>query len=203
MNDDALPVPESVPDSAPTSPEPLPVEEIARLSAAIIERVATVVVGMSEAVEVALASILAGGHVLFEDVPGLGKTLAARSLASALGLEFRRLQCTPDLLPSDITGSFVYAPGHHRVRVPSGPGVHRAVPGRRDQPDLTQDPVGAAGGDGRGAGDRRGAELPAAVPVSRRRHLQSDRVRGDLRAAGGPARQVHGALGCWLPRTGR
>jgi MoxR-like ATPase len=91
-------------------PEPLAVEEIARLSAAILERVATVVVGMSEPVEVALASILAGGHVLFEDVPGLGKTLAARSLASALGLEFRRLQCTPDLLPSDITGSFVYAP---------------------------------------------------------------------------------------------
>ncbi len=110
MNDDALPVPDPVPDPAPMSPEPLPVEEIARLSAAIIERVATVVVGMSEAVEVALASILAGGHVLFEDVPGLGKTLAARSLASALGLGFRRLQCTPDLLPSDITGSFVYAP---------------------------------------------------------------------------------------------
>jgi MoxR-like ATPase len=110
VNDDALPIQESVPNSAPMSPEPLAVEEIARLSAAIIERVATVVVGMSEAIEVALASILAGGHVLFEDVPGLGKTLVARSLASALGLEFRRLQCTPDLLPSDITGSFVYAP---------------------------------------------------------------------------------------------
>ncbi len=65
---------------------------------------------MTEAVEFALASILAGGHVLFEDVPGLGKTLAARSLASSLGLDFRRLQCTPDLLPADITGSFVYAP---------------------------------------------------------------------------------------------
>jgi MoxR-like ATPase len=97
-------------DNALAVPEFMPVEEIARLSAAILERVATVVVGMSEPVEMALASILAGGHVLFEDVPGLGKTLAASSLASALGLEFRRLQCTPDLLPSDITGSFVYAP---------------------------------------------------------------------------------------------
>ncbi len=65
---------------------------------------------MTEPLELALASILAGGHVLFEDVPGLGKTLAARSLASALGLDFRRLQCTPDLLPADITGAFVYAP---------------------------------------------------------------------------------------------
>ena len=88
----------------------LPVGEVARLAAAVLDRVATVVVGMGDAVELALASILAGGHVLFEDVPGLGKTLAARSLASALGLDFRRLQCTPDLLPADITGSFIYSP---------------------------------------------------------------------------------------------
>ena len=76
---------------------------------------------MSDAVEVALASILAGGHVLFEDVPGLGKTLAARSLASALGLDFRRLQCTPDLLPSDITGSFVYSPATTEFAFRPGP----------------------------------------------------------------------------------
>ncbi|HEX4057223.1 MAG TPA: MoxR family ATPase [Galbitalea sp.] len=84
---------------------------IAATSTAILERVSTVVVGMPESLEFALASILAGGHVLFEDVPGLGKTLAARSLAAAIGLDFRRIQCTPDLLPSDITGSFVYSPG--------------------------------------------------------------------------------------------
>lgn len=88
----------------------LTVDEIARLASDILDRVATVVVGMRDAIELGLATILAGGHVLFEDVPGLGKTLAARSLASALGLDFRRLQCTPDLLPADITGSFVYAP---------------------------------------------------------------------------------------------
>jgi MoxR-like ATPase len=88
----------------------LAVAEVARLSEAILERVCTVVIGMRPSLELALATILAGGHVLFEDVPGLGKTLAARSLASAIGLDFRRLQCTPDLLPADITGSFVYAP---------------------------------------------------------------------------------------------
>ena len=88
----------------------LTVDEIARLAERVLDRVSTVVVGMSGAVELALASVLAGGHVLFEDVPGLGKTLAARSLAAALGLDFRRLQCTPDLLPADITGSFVYSP---------------------------------------------------------------------------------------------
>jgi MoxR-like ATPase len=59
--------------------------------------------------------------VLFEDVPGLGKTLAARSLARAIGLEFRRLQCTPDLLPADITGSFVYAPSSGEFVFRPGP----------------------------------------------------------------------------------
>ncbi|MGO2747474.1 AAA family ATPase [Microbacterium sp.] len=83
---------------------------IAETGAQILAAVRTVVVGMDDPVEIALATILAGGHVLFEDVPGLGKTLAARSLASALGLDFRRLQCTPDMLPGDVTGSYVYAP---------------------------------------------------------------------------------------------
>jgi len=84
--------------------------EIAEVGARILAAVRTVVVGMDDPLEIALAAVLAGGHVLFEDVPGLGKTLAARSLASALGLSFRRLQCTPDMLPGDVTGSYVYAP---------------------------------------------------------------------------------------------
>lgn len=83
---------------------------IAETGEKILTAVRTVVVGMDDPLEIALATILAGGHVLFEDVPGLGKTLAARSLASALGLDFRRLQCTPDMLPGDVTGSYVYAP---------------------------------------------------------------------------------------------
>ena len=75
---------------------PLSVPEVARLAQQVLARVGTVVVEMDKPLRIALAALLAGGHVLFEDVPGLGKTLAARSLASALGLEFRRLQCTPD-----------------------------------------------------------------------------------------------------------
>lgn len=88
----------------------MPVAEVARLGQAILAEVGTAVVGMRETLPIALATILAGGHVLFEDVPGTGKTLAARSLATALGLDFARLQCTPDLLPSDITGSSVWDP---------------------------------------------------------------------------------------------
>jgi MoxR-like ATPase len=100
---------------------PLTVPEVARLSDRVLAEVGTVVVGMEPTLRVALAAVLAGGHVLFEDVPGLGKTLAARSLAGALGLDFRRLQCTPDLLPADITGSYVYDPAGSRFVFRPGP----------------------------------------------------------------------------------
>jgi MoxR-like ATPase len=75
---------------------------------AVLDRVERAVVGKREPLTLLFAAILAGGHVLVEDFPGLGKTLAARSFAQTLGLPFRRLQFTPDLLPADVTGSFVY-----------------------------------------------------------------------------------------------
>jgi MoxR-like ATPase len=73
----------------------------------IIRELSRVIVGKQEVLEIILLAILARGHVLIEDYPGLAKTLLAKSLASALGLEFRRVQFTPDLLPADITGSYV------------------------------------------------------------------------------------------------
>ncbi|HWJ84615.1 MAG TPA: AAA family ATPase, partial [Cellulomonas sp.] len=100
---------------------PLPVADVATAGRAVLDEVATAVVGMREPLRVALAAVLASGHVLFEDVPGLGKTLAARSLATALGLEFRRVQCTPDLLPSDITGSSVFDPATTSFEFRPGP----------------------------------------------------------------------------------
>lgn len=99
---------------------PLSVAEIAHLGEEILTEVGSAVVGMQEALGTALATICAGGHVLFEDVPGLGKTLAARSLAATLGLDFGRLQCTPDLLPADITGSFIYDPAGQRFEFRPG-----------------------------------------------------------------------------------
>jgi MoxR-like ATPase len=74
----------------------------------VLDAVEQAVVGKRDALTLVLAGVLAGGHVLVEDNPGLGKTLAARSFAQALGLPFRRVQFTPDLLPSDVTGSYVY-----------------------------------------------------------------------------------------------
>ena len=98
-------------EATATSPiDPVSIAEVARLSGEVLAEVRTVVVGMEATLRTALATVLAGGHLLLEDVPGVGKTLAARSLAGALGLDFQRLQCTPDLLPSDITGSMVYDP---------------------------------------------------------------------------------------------
>ena len=85
----------------PTQPNPEVPQEILR---AVTSRV----IDGEESAKVVLATILAGGHVLLEDVPGLGKTLMARSFAEVLGLTFRRIQFTPDLLPSDLTGATMY-----------------------------------------------------------------------------------------------
>jgi len=84
------------------------VADVSRATAAILDEVEVAVVGKRPALTLVLSGILAGGHVLFEDFPGLGKTLAARSFAQTLGLAFSRAQFTPDLLPSDLTGSFVF-----------------------------------------------------------------------------------------------
>jgi MoxR-like ATPase len=88
---------------------------------AILAEVERAVVGKRHSLELVLAGILAGGHVLMEDFPGLGKTLAARSFAQALGLDFARAQFTPDLLPSDLTGSFLYDQRTHEFTFRKGP----------------------------------------------------------------------------------
>ncbi|MGP5303724.1 AAA family ATPase [Brachybacterium alimentarium] len=89
-------------------PSPIPLSEATALTAAVLDAVETAVVGKRSSLEMVLTGILAGGHVLLEDLPGLGKTLAARSFAQALGLPFTRAQFTPDLLPADLTGAEVF-----------------------------------------------------------------------------------------------
>jgi MoxR-like ATPase len=84
------------------------VSEASRISQNVLDEIETAVVGKRPALTLVLSAILAGGHVLIEDFPGLGKTLAARSFAQTLGLSFGRVQFTPDLLPADLTGSFIY-----------------------------------------------------------------------------------------------
>lgn len=77
---------------------------IGEFGSKIKENISRVIVGKEKTIERVLAVLISGGHVLINDVPGVGKTMLARSLAISLGLEFSRLQCTPDLLPGDVTG---------------------------------------------------------------------------------------------------
>ena len=97
------------------------VTEATRLAGRVLDEVERAVVGKRGPLTLVLAGILAGGHVLLEDFPGLGKTLAARSFAQALGLRFTRAQFTPDLLPADLTGSYIYDQKHGNFVFRPGP----------------------------------------------------------------------------------
>ncbi|WP_426566299.1 AAA family ATPase [Angustibacter sp. McL0619] len=99
----------------------LSLSQTTTLARAVLDEVERAVVGKREALSLVLAAVLAGGHVLLEDFPGLGKTLAARSFARTLGLDFSRAQFTPDLLPADLTGSFVYDQGSGQFSFRKGP----------------------------------------------------------------------------------
>ena len=90
-------------------------------SGEILGTLARVIVGKVDVLERILAGILANGHVLIEDYPGLAKTLIARLFAQALNLSFKRLQCTPDLLPADVTGSFLFDQRQARFEFRPGP----------------------------------------------------------------------------------
>jgi MoxR-like ATPase len=88
---------------------------------AVLDEIGRAVVGKRGALTLILTTVLAGGHILIEDLPGLGKTLIARSFAAALGLDFTRVQFTPDLLPADLLGSTVYDMQSGRFEFRAGP----------------------------------------------------------------------------------
>jgi MoxR-like ATPase len=95
--------------------------ETSKVCQAVISEVEKAIVGKRTVLEIIMASVLAGGHVLLEDYPGLGKTLIAKSFATVLGLDFKRLQFTPDLLPGDITGGYIYNRAENRFDLRQGP----------------------------------------------------------------------------------
>jgi MoxR-like ATPase len=82
--------------------------EVQTFTNQVIENVERVIIGKRAAIELILVSMLCEGHVLLEDVPGSGKTMLARSMAISLGIDFKRIQCTPDLLPNDVTGVSIF-----------------------------------------------------------------------------------------------
>lgn len=114
-----------------------PVGRVQEYADAVLDRVGEVMVGKREVVDLALVALLCEGHILLEDVPGVGKTTLARSLARAIGGDFRRVQCTPDLLPSDISGltyfnqrvqEFQFRPGPIFGNVVLADEINRATP---------------------------------------------------------------------------
>ena len=97
------------------------IDAVADRGQEILAALSQVIVGKGEVLEQLLAGVLANGHILIEDYPGLAKTLIARLVAATLGLGFKRIQFTPDLLPSDITGSFLYDQRQARFELRRGP----------------------------------------------------------------------------------
>ncbi|MCK6565674.1 MAG: AAA family ATPase, partial [Dehalococcoidia bacterium] len=103
----------------------------------IIENVEKVIVGKRRELRLAVTALICGGHMLIEDVPGVGKTMLARALAASTGCSFRRIQFTPDLLPSDVSGvsiynqksgDFEFRPGPIIAQVVLADEVNRATP---------------------------------------------------------------------------
>jgi MoxR-like ATPase len=103
-------------------PNRLPIEQVASLSARVIQEVEKAIIGKPEVLNLMMAAFLsAGGHILLEDFPGLAKTLIANSFARVLGMTFKRIQFTPDLLPGDITGGYVFDSEQNRFLLRKGP----------------------------------------------------------------------------------
>jgi len=105
-----------------TTPSPATdLRALARFAELVRANVEQVIVGKTAAIDLLLIALLCGGHVLIEDVPGVGKTMLARALAVSLGLSFRRVQCTPDLLPNDLIGVSIYRPQTGQFAFQPGP----------------------------------------------------------------------------------
>src|SRR4051794_41383503 len=120
----------------------LSIDEVGKLSSRVLDEVERAIVGKRDALELILLGVLGDGHVLLEDYPGLAKTLIARSFAQATTLEFSRIQFTPDLMPSDVTGSSIFDPRTTAFRFLPGPIFTNPPPpaGINPAPPKTQAP---------------------------------------------------------------
>ena len=110
------------------------------------DEIGKIIVGQQDVVDGVLICLLAGGHVLLEGVPGLGKTTLLRTLSSVLHLKYSRIQFTPDLMPADIVGSMIIESesGIQGAALPARPDLRAPGAGRRDQSRDAEDAIGAA-----------------------------------------------------------
>ena len=103
------------------------IESVSQLGKRIAENIERVIVGKPEAIRLTLLGLLAQGHILIEDVPGTGKTVLAKSLARSIGGSFNRIQFTPDMLPSDVTGVSIFNQQTHTFEYRPGPVLAQVV----------------------------------------------------------------------------
>ena len=158
--------------------------------AAILAQLNRVILGKDAQIRLCLACLLARGHLLIEDIPGVGKTTLAHALAKTLGLSFQRVQFTSDLLPADVLGVSIYDRETGQVPLSARADLRAAGARRRDQPRLAQGAERAARGDGGAPGDARRPVDAAARAVLRHRHAKSAGAGRHLSAARIAARPV-------------
>ena len=185
-------------DAMATLPE-LDPSQVAELGARLRENIARAVKAPEQVLRDVLVALLAEGHVLIEDYPGVGKTALARALARSIDAEYARVQCTADLLPADVVGTNVYNQRENRFEFRPGPvfanvvlvdEVNRASP-------KTQSGLLECMQERHVTVDKHTHELARPVPGGG--HPEPGRVRGHLPAARGPARPLHGARLARLP----
>ena len=177
-------------------------DEAADLIALLQQNISRVVLGKADAVRLAVVALLAGEHVLLEDVPGVGKTLMGKAIARSLAGHFHRIQFTPDLLPADITGSslyngqtqeFIFSPGPIFANVVLADEINRATP-------RTQSALLESMSERQVSAD--GQTLSAAPAVHGHRHAEPRRVRGDVSLARKPTRPLPAPHSAGLSRAG-
>lgn len=149
-----------------------------------------VIIGKRDAIDLIVVGLLCQGHILIEDVPGVGKTMLARSLARSIGCSFNRLQFTPDMLPSDVTGVSIYNQAKRTFEFHSGPifaqivlvdEINRATPKTSGR---------SSGSDGGAAGYCGWEDPSIGLSIHGPGNPKPDRIRGDFPASRSPARPL-------------